>query len=505
MLLSGGELVLSDLTPSYTYTRYLPATGISLTGLFATYGQIYKKQEWVYVVVRKRSLATARLPIKVYERRGKNDRVEARDDPYAQLLRQPNPIHDPFFFFAWTSATADIYGEALWLKVRGPDRKPRELWPAHPSNFFIRKQESDLYYDYVGGLGSVEPLFSVPASDVVHFKSYNPESTIRGMSALEPLRLSLLNDDAARRAAQAFWQNAGRPSVALSHPKKLTNEAAQKLKERWEAVHGGVDNFAQVAILEEGMEPKILSMSAEEAQYIESRKLSREEVCAAYDVPPPVVHILDRATFSNITEQMRSMYRDTMAPHLGALESVMDHQLRPDFGDDTLYAEFLMDEVLRGDYEVRMEANQKAVGTAQLTPNEARALENRPALPGGDRLYINSTLIPVDEVSSRTSPNPPAEDVSGAKPAVSELKPGQAPVPTSQNNPPPARPMKALDRVMGRLGRVTNIHDIDAKALVEDLNGDAPMVLAQLEAAQYADQSVEELRDRLRRVLWVKE
>jgi phage portal protein BeeE len=77
-------------------------------------------------------------------------------------------------------------------------------------------------------------------------------------------------------------------------------------------------------------------------------------VCAVYDVPPPVVHILDRATFSNITEQMRSMYRDTMAPRLGLYESVLDSQLRPDFdprGD--LYAEFLMDEVLRGSFEQR--------------------------------------------------------------------------------------------------------------------------------------------------------
>jgi HK97 family phage portal protein len=102
------------------------------------------------------------------------------------------------------------------------------------------------------------------------------------------------------------------------------------------------------------MTPQKLSLSAEEAQYIETRKLNREEVCAVYDVPPPVVHILDRATFSNITEQMRSMYRDTMAPRLGLYESVLDTQLRPDFdprGD--LYAEFLMDEVLRGSFEQR--------------------------------------------------------------------------------------------------------------------------------------------------------
>jgi hypothetical protein len=87
-------------------------------------------------------------------------------------------------------------------------------------------------------------------------------------------------------------------------------------------------------------------------QFIEARQVSREEACGMYDVPPPAVHILDHATFSNITEQMRSVYRDTMAPRLALFESGIDAQLRPDFDPQgNLYAEFLLDEVLRGAFE----------------------------------------------------------------------------------------------------------------------------------------------------------
>lgn len=500
MLLSNGELVLSDTTPTFARTTYYPSTGLSLTRLFASYGQIYRKQLWVYVVVRKRALGTARLPLKVFERLDDDSRQEARDTPYSKLLQNPNPKHDANFFWLWTSSTFDIYGEALWLKVRGRNRQPAELWPVHPSNISTRLIDGDLFYVYLGGSSSTEPLLIIPAADVVHFKTYNPDSTVRGLSPLEPLRESLINEDAARRASSAFWANGARPATYLSHPKKLSTEARDRLRADWNEIHGGVDNFAKTAILEEGMEPKIVSLSAEESQYINSRKLNREEACGVYDTPPPVVHILDHATFSNITEQMRSMYRDTMAPHLGGFEATMDQQLRPDFVDDSSqYAEFVMDQVLRGDYETRMEANQKAIGSAQMTPNESRKLENRPPIKGGDKLYINSTLIPIDQVSSRTSPNPPAEDIAGSTPAVEEAPttaPKLIPKRTPSDQVPAGKGLtkKELRDVMGRLGQARSLEDVDLSVLVAGLNGGTDAVVT----AAIGARSLDDLRDRLR-------
>jgi hypothetical protein len=242
--------------------------------------------------------------------------------------------------------------------------------------------------------------------------------------------------------------------VALTHPGHLSNEAKTRLKARFEQVAAGADKTGTTVVLEEGMDAKIIGLNQEEAQYESTRKLNREEVCAAYDLPPPAVHILDHATYSNITEQMRSIYRDTMAPKLSLFESTMDLQLRPDFDPDgRQYAEFLLDEVLRGDFEQRAEAMASMVSTAQRTPNELRKLDNYPPVEGGDRLYINSTFIPIDEVSSRTSPNPPAEDIPGATPATDEMPAGAAPVPRpSPNSPPaPAPVQRDLDLVAAEL------------------------------------------------------
>lgn len=437
MLMSDGRLILSDATPQFAFQTYQPTAGVSLIGAFSNYGEIYRKQQWVYTVIRKRALAVRRLPLKIYSRED-DARSEQRDSPLATLLRKPNPNMSGAELWEWTSSTSDIFGEALWVKIRKPNGVPYALVPMHPTNVNIRRTpDGDLEYLYAPGvLNDAAALLVFPKEDVVHFRCYNPHTSVRGMSPLEPLRQTLVNEDAARRASTAVWSNGGRPSGYLSHPGTLSDPALERLRQQWNDMHAGVDNFGKFAILEEGMEPKVLSLSAEESQYIETRKLNREEVCGAYDMPPPVVHILDRATFSNIVEQMRSLYRDTMAPILGGFEAVMEDQLVPDFdvsGD--LYPEFLMDEVLRGDFEQRVSSYAAAINGGWLSPNEVRAMENLPAEVGGEHPYINSALIPLNAAAIA-----------------------------------PAEPSEVISRsLMGRLGTVAALPDIDLKTICASL------------------------------------
>ena len=445
-LISGGNLMLSDTSPTFARSTYFPQGGLSLFGQFSTYAAIYRKQVWVNIVVDKLAQNIARLPLKVYERDDENGRSEIRDSPFAQLIRNPNPKMDPFFFMQWTASTFFVYGEALWVKVRDGDGQPSELWPLHPANMKTSEDpDGGLLYEFYSGMDSTVPVMAIPSADIVHFKTYNPDTTQRGVSKLEPLRQTLFNEDAARRATASFWTRGARPAAALTYPGKLSDDAKKRLKARFEQVASGADATGSTVVLEEGMDAKIIGLNQEEAQYIQTRKLNREEVCAAYDIPPPAVHILDHATYSNITEQLRSVYRDTMAAKLGLFESTIDMSLRPDFDPKGVqYAEFLLDEVMRGDFETRAAAKVSLVSSAQMTPNEGRKLDNLPPMEGGDRLYINSAFIPIDEVSSRTSPNPPAEDVPGATPAVDEMPAGVAPVPRpSPNAAPPPAPVPA--------------------------------------------------------------
>ena len=402
MILSNGTIAstgisgLGDQTAAYSSTSFHGVGSMPLGGMWAAYGEIYRAQLWVGVVVRKLAMATARNPFDLKRQLGGNDQ-EPEVGALAELMKKPNERLSGFELWLWTSSTYDIYGEAFWLKLRDRTDTVRELHPIHPTNLVTHRNEA----------GDIEYLYGpnrlpIPERDVVVFKNYNPENTRRGLSNLEGLRMTLLNEDASRRATASWWQKGARPSVILRHPKNLSDPAIERLKSQMDSNHSGADNMGRTLVLEEAMEATVVQLSAEEMQYIESRKLNREEVCAAYDVPPPAVHILDKATFSNITEQLRSMYRDTMAPRFELFESVVDHQLVPEFHPEgDVFSKFNMDEVLRGDFETRAEAVNKLITGGVMKPSEARPMFNLTvAGPEADQLYGNAALVPLGSTAA---------------------------------------------------------------------------------------------------------
>ena len=490
---SGGSLVLKTPVDLAGTSWFHGMPQMAASGYWpSAYGAMYRQHLWVYTVVQKLARAAARLPLPVYERDEMN-RPRADGHPMAALLRQPNPGLSAFDLWVWTSATFDIYGEAFWYKRRSGGRVVG-LYPLHPASMMWDEDHSSWYFDN----GTLR-LAGVADSDLVHFRSYNPESMTRGMSPLEPLRSTLENEWHARNATSSFWQRGARPGTALVHPGNLSEGAARRLKAQWDANAAGSGNTGATVVLEEGLKPEKLTLTAVEAQYTDVRKLNREEVCGAYDVPPPVVHILDRATFSNITEQMRSMYRDTMAPRLKHFEAVLEMDLRlAEWPDDNVYAEFLMDEVLRGDFEARADAYQKAT---YMTIAEKRRAENLPYIAGTDRIFLNAAEVPM--TAPQGSPTTPPIQHSGL-PALIDAGvispddarrllgiPGEAPG-------PPELPAPVMRSVMGRLSWQKSLSEVDPLALTDGLNGHTATVLYAMETEQASGGDVASLRERLR-------
>lgn len=410
MILSNGALVpnslqrtLGDDTPVFHDLSYYGTSAMALSGrLWAHYGGIYRAQLWVGIVVRKRAYATARMPFEITLPGPGTTRV-LEQGQLQELMDAPSQRMSGFQLWQWTSATRDLYGEAFWLKWRDDRGRVRELTPVHPRNITIRRNTDTGEVEYIynaGGGAALDGLPAFPESDVVAFTSYNPDNLLRGVSNLESLRMTLLNEDAARRATSSFWDKGARPSMILTHPNELSKGAQDRLKAKAEANMGGADNMGGVTVFEEGISATITQLSNEDMQYIESRKLNREEVCAAYDVSPLVVHILDHATFSNVTEQLRSQYRDTMAPIFTDLQSVIDTQLVPDFYErGAAKTRFNMDDVLRGDYETRATTGLALRQSGVLSGNETRNfIGHDPSDDANmDLIFANSALQPLGQ------------------------------------------------------------------------------------------------------------
>lgn len=355
----------------------------------ADYATIFRTQESVRTVVSFLARNIAQLGIAMFERVGDSDRQRLQDHPLAVLLRQPNPWTSRYRFINALVHDFAIYDNAYWLKVMdGPSPSLVRIPPPMispdgddwltPSGFKVKGSQGTAVY---------------PREQVVYFRGYGVDQDA-GISPLEALRRTLREEFAASEMREQVMRNGARMSGYLLRPKdapEWSDSARDRFRRSWQAQYAGAGPGAGgTPILEDGMTFTPVSQTAKDLQYIEARKLTREEVAAAYHVPPPMVGLLDNATFSNITEQHKMLYQDTLGPWLTMITEDIELQLLGDFEarPERFYVEFNLREKLTGSFEERADAIQKAVGGPTMTVNEARALDNRPPIDGGDNLIV---------------------------------------------------------------------------------------------------------------------
>jgi hypothetical protein len=255
----------------------------------------------------------------------------------------------------------------------------------------------------------------VPPEQIIHFRGYNPLDSRVGLSPIESLRQILLEDMASDEARIQMWNRGARISGVIERPvtgEEWTREARERFAESWRSAWSGDGPQAGgTPVLEEGMQFKPATFSARDAQWLEAKRLTREEVAAAYSVPQPMVGILDRATFSNVTELHKSLYQDVLPPLLVGIEEDFEQQLIPDWPDliqSNAYLEFNLAEKLKGTFEDQARVMQTATGAPWLTRNEARARMNLPRMddPSADRLIVPLNVL-VGGQASPTDSAPP--------------------------------------------------------------------------------------------------
>ena len=450
------------------------------------YELVFERQLWAQVAIEKLTNLQMQLPFKVYERSDRG-RGPAGDSPFGELMARPSDSMDPVTFWGWFTLQRHIHGAAFARKVRDRGGRPVRLRLIHPTRMRYGPPRGESWdRDTQPGVGwwyTTDPRTLVEErierSEFVAWRRRSPRHPELWLSMLEQLRDTLETEAAAKLANRSLMQRGGKHSVILKTPKNFgagTSAVLERLADQYQRRHGGVDNWGRPLILEDGMEPVLLDQSPREMEYIEGRRLNREEVAAAADIPPPAIGILDRATFSNVTEQNRMLYRLTMPPLLQSFEAMINFDLRdgrhgrpgpPDFGD-AFYFEHLIDGVLRGSTEERIAANAQAIQTGQMTPAEARELENRPFLEGSDRLFVNTAMAPLDEAPAMS---PPA--------LTRTAGPGGGSVAAGAGQPRRSLDRATAGKVVGRLSRVADLAGIDRAQLVAGLDEPAAAVVRQ--------------------------
>lgn len=387
--------------------EYPASTSIDLVGLNRrmTYAALYLTQPWIHTLVNKLARGVARLDLQTYslKNRDQRDKELKLNHPVAQLLARPFPKWGSAFYLkeAITGSLA-IYGHSLCVKERNvtPGPTPDELWPVNFAYVTIVGSDTEPISHYVYRRGGIEKIW-LP-EDVVHHMWWGPGGL--GSSPLEPLRRTLAMEDAAQRYAISSFANAARPSGFVRTEQKIPKPERDLMKAEIEATHGGPDNAFRIALLTHGLDWTPASHTAQEAEVLAHRKVNREEACAVYDVPPPIVHILDHATFSNIDEQHIMWYQDTLGPWIEMEADAFNVQLiepESDWGNMTV--EYSLDKVLKGDADKRATTTQKFFQSGTRTPNENRRSEgldpigdeNDPKNPA-NQIYVPVNMVGID-------------------------------------------------------------------------------------------------------------
>ena len=245
-----------------------------------------------------------------------------------------------------------------------------------------------------------------------------------GISPVAYARESIGLSMAAEKFGSMLFRNGAKMGGVLEHPGKLSDVAYARVKDSFDAATSG-ENSHKTALLEEGMKFNKVSMSSEDAQFLETRKFQRSEVCAIFRVPPHMVGDLEKATFSNIEQQALGFVTQGLMPWLVRIEKAVKRDLLGPKDSNTHSLKFNTFGLLRGDAASRSAYYGAGIKDGWLTRNEARKAESDLGfvlnpLPKLDEPLKPLNMIGVDEPPPAPAEKLPAPDASvpgDAKPA----------------------------------------------------------------------------------------
>lgn len=265
---------------------------------YADYATLYRTQPNVRTCVDFLARNIAQLGLHVYRRVSDTDRERVRDHPLAKLLNEPLPPAMKLTRYRMIErimGDLGVYFNAYLLKVPRADGGTG-LLPVPPTMVTVKGALFPQSYEIALG----EKTYRPAPEDVVHFRGYAPDSLHSGLSPLETLRRVLAEEAAMGDYREHYWGNSARMHGIIERPTDAP-EWSQTARERFMAefasLYSGTEQSGKTAILEEGMQWKEATFSAQESEYLAGRKLTREECARAYHIPLPMVGILDHATF----------------------------------------------------------------------------------------------------------------------------------------------------------------------------------------------------------------
>ena len=364
----------------------------------------------VYSCIYVLSSSIGQLPL--YVMRKKGDNIEAaKDHPAYWLLHdEPNEWQTSYKWRETKQSHVLGWGNGYTQTVRSPSGELRELVTRRPWETQLVKNGNRWLYAVTE---EDEGSRAVALEDMIHVRALGSDGRT-GKSLIRQHAETIGLGLAAQRYGKDFFTGGGRPTGLISVKDSLQKDSWERLKTAWNnAVSKLKASENKTLMLPADLDYKSITIPPEDAQFLETRKLNRSEVAGIFNVPAHMINDLDKATFSNISEQAIQFVRHTMMPWVVNWEQEINRRVftRAERAAG-YYCKFNLAGLLRGTAKERAEFYRAAINDGWMDRNEVRVLEDMNPRDGLDQMLVSVNAQPLSALNQSDTPNDDEESTS---------------------------------------------------------------------------------------------
>jgi len=253
----------------------------------------------------------------------------------------------------------------------------------------------------------------------MHLRAFTEDGSLRGVSPLVAAAYSVEHGQNMQAQQNSFFKAHARPDGILTSEQRMTSEQVNRLKTSWKESFSG-EGVGNTAVLEGNLKYQPLSLTAQEMQLIEALNWSIDDICRVFRVPLWMVNRTEASTYNNVETLGRVFVMQTLGFWLTHLELQLNVLFNLPPGE---YLRFSIEAgLMRSEFPTRIEALRTAVQGGIYSPNEARAFENLEPVEGGDEVFLQAQMEPVEHRAAEPEPAPvTAEVVPAGEPTPEEV------------------------------------------------------------------------------------
>lgn len=350
-----------------------------------------------------RSLAS--LPCKVYRKTDKG-RELAPQDPVTGLLGRA--ANDETNHFEWRRGLwTDVFTEGRTVNFieRNGRADPINLWALEVEGVEVERRNGRTLYHYQDGISR---RVTYAASEIIDLCFMPGKNRKSARSPIFGNRNTIGLALAVTRYGARFFSNGGIPPFTIEGPMGTPGGVERASQQLTDAVRDAAQSGRNAIAVPDGHKLSPLGVDPEKMQMVEVQRFLIEQFSRIYGLPPVFLQDLTHGTFSNTEQQDLHLVKHVIAQWCGALEAELNLKLWGRRGG-RIYAEHVLDALMRGELKSRTEAFAQQINTGQRTINEVRELDNKGPVQGGDKPLIQGAMLPVDQAGAAYTQQPKPE------------------------------------------------------------------------------------------------